>query len=111
MGQRDSGRIINAPGKGSAALGVTQCGFEIPAAEVEHVQHAEQSRLVEYVAALFGYRHASAWTKFPAPPEDASPRMFRAQPRQEREWRAVTSDDIQQARTSPKKPELQQRQV
>ena len=59
MGQCDCGRIVNAPGKGSAVLCVTQCGVEIPAAEVEHVQHAEQSGLVEDVAALFGDRQAS----------------------------------------------------
>ena len=59
MGQRDSRRIIDAPGKRSAALGVTQCSLEITAAEVKHVQHAKQSRLVEYVAALFGDRQAS----------------------------------------------------
>ena len=59
MGQRDSRRIIDTPGKRSAALGVTQCSLEITAAEVKHVQHPKQSRLVEYVAALFGDRQAS----------------------------------------------------
>ena len=36
-----------------------QGGFEIAAAEVEHVQHAEEPGLVEVVAALFRDRHTS----------------------------------------------------
>ena len=54
-----AGRIINAVCEGSAALCVMQGGFEIPAAEMKHVQHAEQCRLVEDVAAFFGDGQAS----------------------------------------------------
>src|SRR6266851_4572275 len=51
--------ILNGPRNGSAALGVMQGGVEIPAAEMEHVQHAQKPGLAEDVAVFFGNRKAS----------------------------------------------------
>ena len=94
MGQRDSGRILDGPGNGPAARCVMQRGFEIAAAEMEHVEQTQQPHLVEGVAAVFRDRQAPvqgrprrfafcracASTKSPGRPEDASPRLRRVSP-------------------------------
>ena len=59
MGQRGSGRILHRSGDGGTAPCVVQGGFEIPDAQVEHIQRTQQPQLVEGVATFLGDREAS----------------------------------------------------